>query len=95
MKRHLGHNSGSDESMNLFDITSYKINTLENVIYDKNHSFNNWGGIIKSDDVKDLNVKFQKQLDSCKIDITSSTNHPGENLFNCLLSVSSCVHSEN
>ena len=32
MKRHLGHNSGSDESMNLFDITSYKINTLENFI---------------------------------------------------------------
>ena len=32
MKRKLGHHSGSDESMNLFDITSYKLDTLENLI---------------------------------------------------------------
>ncbi len=65
-KIEIGHRTSKDfdisKSNNDLSKIIKKINTLENVLYDKNHSFNNWGGIIKSDDVKDLNVKFQKQL---------------------------------
>ena len=39
-----------------------KLSNLKNIEYSKNHSFNNWSGIIKEEDVKDLNVKFQKGL---------------------------------
>lgn len=58
MKRHLGHNSGSDESMNLFDITSYKINTLENFI-----------GMINDYVTKKLPKKKQRVNYPAKMDI--------------------------
>lgn len=65
-KIEIGHRTSKDfnimESDNELSKILKKISNLENVLYDKNHSFNNWGGMIKQEDVKDLNVKFQKEL---------------------------------
>ena len=58
MKRKLGHHSGSDESMNLFDITSYKIDTLENFI-----------GMINDYATKKLPKKKQRVNYPLKMDI--------------------------
>ena len=65
-KIEIGHRTSKDfnimESDNDLSKILKKISKLENVLYDKNHSFNNWGGMIDQEDVKDLNVKFQKEL---------------------------------
>ena len=37
-----------------------KLLNLKKIFYSKNHSFNNWGGYIKEEDIKDLDIKFEK-----------------------------------
>ena len=44
---------------------------IPGINYDQNFSYNNWGGLIKEDDVKDLNIKLQSEdtekIGSCSL----------------------------
>ena len=48
-----------------------KILSIKNVEYSKNSEFNNWGGIVKDEDVKGLNIKLndtqKKKIGSCSL----------------------------
>tara|TARA_Y100000590_G_scaffold467795_1_gene648022 strand:+ start:16474 stop:17541 length:1068 start_codon:yes stop_codon:yes gene_type:complete len=48
-----------------------KILSIKNVEYSRNSEFNNWGGIIKEEDVKELNIKLndtqKKKIGSCSL----------------------------
>ena len=48
-----------------------KILSIKNVEYSQNSEFNNWGGIVKEDDVKDLDIKLsdihKKKIGSCSL----------------------------
>ncbi|MBD1139678.1 radical SAM protein [Pelagibacterales bacterium SAG-MED38] len=65
-KLEIGHRTTKDfnieNSFNDLSQVLKNIKKLNNVLYDKNHSFNNWGGLINENDIEDLNVKFQKEL---------------------------------
>ena len=62
----IGHRTSKDYSLDAsssdLSLVLKKFRSLKNVVYDKNHSFNNWGGMIQENDVADLNIKFQKGL---------------------------------
>ena len=62
----IGHRTSKDYSLDAsssdLSLVLKKLRSLKNVVYDKNHSFNNWGGMIQENDVADLNIKFQKGL---------------------------------
>jgi MoaA/NifB/PqqE/SkfB family radical SAM enzyme len=65
-KIEIGHRTSKDFSLENsnsdLSVILKKLSNIKNLEYSKNHSFNNWGGIIKEEDVKDLNIKFQKGL---------------------------------
>ena len=47
---------------NELSIILKKIKAKKNVKYEINHSFTNWGGLVKEKDISDLNIKFQTEL---------------------------------
>lgn len=55
-------NFNLEESNSDLSILIKELRSNINVEYEKNHSFTNWGGLVKEEHISDLNIKFQSEL---------------------------------